>query len=223
MSPPVVVFDLDGTLVDTAPDLIDTLNVILARLDLAAIAYDDARPMIGGGVRPLLERALEARGRLFPSAQVDQIFADYLEHYTAHIADRSRPFPGIETALGRLRARDCRLAVCTNKFEGLSVRLLEALGLSAHFQAVCGQDTFGVKKPDPRILQKTLARAGGSIERAILVGDSRTDIDTARATGLPVIAVDFGYSTSPIADFKPDRIISHFDNLPAIAFEILRL
>ncbi len=221
MSTPTIVFDLDGTLVDTAPDLIDTLNVTLARLGVAPVVFQEARTMIGGGVRPLLEGALQARGRGLPASQVDRIFADFLELYAAHIADRSRPFPGLEAALQGLVDRNCRLAVCTNKLEGLSIRLLEKLGLSPYFAAICGQDTFGVRKPDPRILQRTIARAGGNLERALLVGDSSTDIETARAAGIPVIAVDFGYSPRPIETFKPDRVISHFDGLRAVADDLL--
>lgn len=223
MSTPTIVFDLDGTLVDTAPDLIDTLNITLARLGVEAVVFDEARAMIGGGVRPMLERALQARVRPLPSSEVDTIFADFLKHYSAHIADRSRPFPGLEATLQDLRASHYRLAVCTNKLEGLSIQLLERLGLSAYFSAICGQDTFGVKKPDPMVLHRTIARAGGNPERSILVGDSSTDIETARAAGIPIIAVDFGYSPRPIATFNPDRIISHFDGLRAVADDLLGL
>jgi phosphoglycolate phosphatase len=223
MSTPTVIFDLDGTLVDTAPDLVDSLNLILAREGMPPLPYGRARLMIGGGVKPMLERALQAEGRAMPPQEVDRIFENYLAHYASHIADRSRPFPGLETALDELTSRNCRLAVCTNKFEGLSRRLLDALGLSHRFEAICGQDTIGVKKPDPRILQETLRRAGGSPRRALLVGDSPTDIDTARAAGIPIVAVDFGYSDPPVATFAPDRLISHFDSLPVVASELLGL
>jgi phosphoglycolate phosphatase len=220
---PTVVFDLDGTLVDTAPDLVDSLNATLARIDVPPVAYAQARALIGGGMKPMLERALRAHGGTLATVDVDRLFDDFLVHYAAHIAERSRPFPGLVAALDRLREFNCQLAVCTNKFEYLSRRLLENLGLSARFAAICGQDTFGVKKPDPRMLQQTLMMAGGSPERAVLVGDSVTDIETGRATGVPVIAVDFGYSESPVASFDPDRVISDFGRLPAIAAELLGL
>jgi phosphoglycolate phosphatase len=106
-------------------------------------------------------------------------------------------------------------AVCTNKLEGLSRKLLDALGLLDRFAAVCGQDTFAVQKPDPRILQQTIRRAGGDAARAVMVGDSGTDIATARALGIPVIAVDFGYTTVPISELSPDLVISSFAALPA--------
>jgi phosphoglycolate phosphatase len=220
MSSPVIVFDLDGTLIDTAPDLIDMLNVILARRDVKAVAFGEARAMIGAGVKPLLERALLTRGIALAPDALDALYAEYLELYAAHIADRSRPFPGLETALDTLAAQGCRFAVCTNKLEWLSVRLLDALNMSRRFAAIVGQDTFGVRKPDPEILRRTIERAGGRTDRAVMVGDSMTDVATARNAGVPVIAVDFGYTEIPPAAFGADRLISHFDALSAAIAEL---
>ena len=143
------------------------------------------------------------------------MFDDFIAHYSEHIADRSRPFPGLDRRARYARRRGCRFAVCTNKLERLSVLLLEKLKLADRFEAICGQDTFGIQKPDPEILRRTIAAAGGSPQRAIMIGDSETDIRTARAAGVPVIAVDFGYSERPVSEFGPDRIISHFAQLPA--------
>ena len=142
------------------------------------------------------------------------MFNAFIAHYAAHIADRSRPFPGLEAALDELSARGCRFAVCTNKLEFLSRRLLDALDLSRRFVAICGQDTFGIQKPDPEILRRTVAQAGGNIAHTVMIGDSASDIDTARAAGVPVIAVDFGYTEIPVAQLNPDRIIGHFKDLP---------
>src|SRR5881396_1640080 len=167
MTAPTIVFDLDGTLVDTAPDLIDTLNAILGRHDVAPVAFEQARTMIGAGVKSLLQRSLASKGLRPSPAEIDAMFAEYLELYAEHIADRSRPFPGLTGALDALAAQGCRLAVCTNKLEWLSVRLLDALGLSSRFAAICGQDTFGVRKPDPEMLRQTLARAGGNANQAV--------------------------------------------------------
>src|SRR5262249_8030874 len=208
-----IVFDLDGTLVDTAPDLIDSLNVLFARHGLATLRFEEARKLIGGGVKGLIERGLGLQGRDCTPAEVDRLFTDYVTWYADHIADRSRPFPGVLNALDRLAHH--RFAICTNKLEWLSVRLLKALALDARFAAVCGQDTFGVQKPDPEVLRRTIQAAGGALAAAVMVGDSATDIMTARAAGIPVIAVDFGYTQIPVAEVKPDRIISHFDALPA--------
>jgi phosphoglycolate phosphatase len=215
MSALTIVFDLDGTLVDTAPDLIETLNVILARHDVPAVAFDAARAMIGAGVKPLLTRGLASQGLHLPPAEIDALFEEYLALYAAHIADRSRPFPGLEAALDALAADGCILAVCTNKLEWLSVRLLDALGLSRRFAAICGQDTFPMRKPDPEMLRLTIAKAGGSADRAVMVGDSMTDVLTAKNAAVPVVVVDFGYTDTPPAQLGADRLISHFDALPA--------
>jgi len=143
------------------------------------------------------------------------MFGAFIEHYAAHIADRSRPFPGLEAALDRLAGEGRRLAVCTNKLEWLSVRLLNTLKLTQHFARDLRQDTFGVMKPDPEILRQTILRAGGDPADAIMVGDSGTDVRTARAAKVPVIAVDFGYSEVPIETLQPDRLIGSFADLPA--------
>ena len=215
-----VVFDLDGTLVDTAPDLIETLNVVFAREGLPPVDYASARDMIGGGARRMIECGLQYEGRSASTGEVDRMFADFIAHYSAHIADKSQPFPGLDTALDHLAAGGCRFAVCTNKLEGLSRLLLETLGLTWRFAAICGQDTFKIQKPDPEILRRTIRAAGGDIQRAIMVGDSGTDIATARAAGVPVVAVDFGYSETPIRELNPDRLISHFDDLAAAVLEL---
>jgi phosphoglycolate phosphatase len=210
-----IVFDLDGTLVDTAPDLIDTLNFTLTAHGLPALPYDEARAMIGGGARTLIERALAADGRDCMPVDVDRLYTPSVARYGEHIADRSRLFPHVETALDRLAETGHRLAVCTNKLEALTKKLLQTLDMASRFAAICGQDTFGVQKPDPRMFRATVARAGGNPERAIMVGDSITDIRTARAANVPVVAVSFGYTDVPIADLRPDRIISSFAQLPA--------
>ncbi len=215
MAAPTIVFDLDGTLVDTAPDLIDTLNLILARHDVPAVAFDDARAMIGAGVKPLLQRALASKGLQFAPDKIDALFEEYLKLYAAHIADRSRPFPGLEAALDRLAADGCILAVCTNKLEWLSRLLLDKLDLSPRFAAICGQDTFAMRKPDPEMLRLTIAQAGGETARAVMVGDSMTDVATARAARVPVVAVDFGYTDTPPDQLGADRLIGHFDALDA--------
>lgn len=216
MPSPTIIFDLDGTLIDTAPDLIDTLNVIFAREGLPPVPYEAARNAIGGGAKTMIARGIETEGRVFSAQKLEQMFADFIAYYSDHVADRSRPFPGVIEALDTLAARGCRFAVCTNKLEKLSVLLLTKLKLADRFVAICGQDTFGIQKPDPEILRQTIAAAGGMLRHSVMIGDSNTDIRTARATGVPVIAVDFGYSERPISEFGPDQIISHFSQLPAL-------
>jgi phosphoglycolate phosphatase len=217
-----VVFDLDGTLVDTAPDLINALNFVLGREGLPAIPLATARNMIGAGARRMIERGLEAEDRAASVADITRLTADFVDHYAAHIADLSRPFEGLEAALDRLAADGYRFAVCTNKLEWLSKLLLDRLGLSPRFAAICGADTFGVSKPDPAILQQTVARAGGELASAVMVGDAGPDVGVARRAGIPVIGVASGYTEIPIAELKPDRLINHMRELPA-AVESLML
>ena len=198
-----IVFDLDGTLIDTAPDLISTLNLILAQEDLPPVDFDAARRLIGGGARGMIERAVTAEGPGVPESRarpdVRRIRRTLCRAYRRPIA----AVPKVEATLQHLAGEGHRLAVCTNKLEWLSIRLLDTLKLSRHFAAICGQDTFGVQKPDPRMLRLTIERAGGEAGRAIMVGDSGTDIRTSRAATVPVVAVDFGYSEVPIARLSP--------------------
>src|SRR5882724_1390866 len=221
-SPPLVVFDLDGTLVDTAPDLIGALNFVLKREGLPSVPVAAARQMIGAGARRLIERGLELEDRAMGPEDLDRLTGDFIAYYADHIADLSQPFDGLHAALDELSARGFRFAVCTNKLEWLSKLLLDQLGLSSRFSAICGADTFGVSKPDPVILQQTVARAGGQLASAIMVGDAGPDIGVARRAGIPVIGVEFGYTDVPIAEFKPDRLIGHMRELPA-AVESLAL
>ena len=214
MAAPLLVFDLDGTLIDTAPDLVDTLNVVFAREGLAPVPFATARKLIGGGARAMIARGVEAEGRVLSPTHLQRLFDEFIAYYTDHLADRSRPFPGLTAALDLLAARGHRFAVCTNKLEGLSLMLLRKLDLAGRFAAICGQDTFGVQKPHPDMLRRTIAAAGGDAARAVMIGDSDTDIRTAKAAGVPVIAVDFGYTERPIAEFEPDRVISHYGELP---------
>jgi phosphoglycolate phosphatase len=218
---PTIVFDLDGTLVDTAPDLINALNFVLNREGLPAVPMKSARNMIGAGARKLIERGLELDGRQASMDDITRLTEDFIDHYAAHIADESRPFEGLEGALDDLSARGYRFAVCTNKLEWLSKLLLDELGLSSRFSAICGADTFGVSKPDPAILQQTVARAGGHRASTGMVGDAGTDVGVARRANVPVVGVDFGYTDVPMADLRPDRLIGHMRDLPAAVESLL--
>ena len=181
-----------------------------------------ARTMIGAGARKLIERGLEVEGRAMSVGDIDRLTRDFIDYYAAHIADASRPFDGLEAALDDLQAQGYRFAVCTNKLEWLSKRLLDALGLSPRFAAICGADTFGVAKPDPAILQQTVARAGAKLSGAIMVGDAGPDVGVARRAGVPVIGVEFGYTDVPIAELKPDRLIGHYSDLPDAVASLAR-
>lgn len=218
---PTIVFDLDGTLVDTAPDLLRALDFALEKEGLNPPDDHEARNFIGGGARAMIERALAHTQVKFGKEKVDAMFRQFLIHYEEHIADYSRPFPGLEHALAKLADEGAILAVCTNKMERYAVKLLEALKLAERFAFIAGSDSFAFKKPDPRHLTETIARAGGSPERAVLVGDSETDVITAKAAEIPVIAVSFGYTDIPPAALGADRLIHKYEDLPAAVMDLL--
>lgn len=220
---PVIAFDLDGTLVDTAPDLIGALNHILVREKMSPLPLDSARNLIGAGAQRLLERGLEVENRQVTPEEMTKLTKDFIAYYADHIADESRPFEGLEAALDDLAGRGYRLAVCTNKLEWLSRRLLDRLGLTPRFAAICGADTFGVAKPDPIILRQTVVKAGGAIASTIMVGDAGTDVGVARRAGVPVIGVSFGYTEVPIADLKPDRLIDRMSELPETVESLFKI
>jgi phosphoglycolate phosphatase len=210
---PLLVFDLDGTLAETAADLVATLNFILSREGLPTVSTQDARKMVGMGARKLILRGFEAGGASLDDARLEELFRDFLNHYEDNVAVHSHLFEGVERALDRFEQAGFSFAVCTNKIEAPSVKLLQALGVAERFRAICGQDTFAWWKPDPRALLSTIDRAGGDPSRCVMVGDSRTDIDTAKAAKIPVVAVDFGYTDVHVRELGPDKVISHFDQL----------
>jgi phosphoglycolate phosphatase len=219
--PLLAVFDLDGTLVDSAPDLAASLNHCLREAGMDEIGLDDIRPHAGKGVRVMLEYAYDRAGvPLDEDVRATQT-ARFLAHYEAHIADLSRPFSGTVEMLERLAARGAVMAVCTNKFEGLARSLLDALGLSGHFATVCGADTFARRKPDPIHLLGTIERAGGSPARTVMIGDTMTDVDAAFACGVPSILVDFGYEPDMAAHEAATRVISGFAEIDADMLETL--
>jgi len=223
MPAPIAVFDLDGTLVDTAPDLIATLNAVLREAGYAPVAIEDTFNAIGHGSKAMIEKALAFQGITVDKSAIQRMHEHFLDYYADNISDHSRPFEGVTDLLDRLAADDVTLAVCTNKLEGLSVRLLTDLGLADRFAAIIGADTLDVRKPHPRHLLSTISRAGGNPERAIMVGDSRTDIDTAKAAEIPVIAVDFGYTDVPVRELGPDHVVSHYREIYPLAAPLLGL
>ena len=220
---PTIAFDLDGTLVDTAPDLVDTLNLVLEEAGLDAVPFTEAREFVGGGARALIERGLAFERAKLPAAEVDRLLARFLVHYEARLADRSRAFPDTAAVLDALAAKGAILVVCTNKLERFSVKLLAALGLADRFALIAGADTLAVRKPDPGHLLGAVARAGGRSSAAVMVGDSETDVLTARRAQVPMVAVSWGYSRIPARDLGADRLIERMNELPAAVEELLAL
>lgn len=201
LPPRVAVFDLDGTLVDSAPDLHAALDRLMARLDLPGFARHEVVGMIGDGVAVLVQRALAARGRAFDPA----LLQAFSEDYTAHAAVATRPFPGIDGALAALEGAGWRLAVCTNKPAAATAALLGALGLSGRFAAVMGGDSVPARKPDPGHVRAAVAAAGGATERAVMIGDHRNDVLAARGAGLPCVFALWGYGGTAMAEGAAQR------------------
>jgi phosphoglycolate phosphatase len=212
-----LVFDLDGTLVDTAPDLVASTNHVLDHLGLPRVDEQSLRPFVGHGARHMIERAVGPAVEAMTPAQHEALLARYLDYYGAHIAVGSRPFDGLVPLLEKLKAQGVKLAVCTNKMEHMSRLLLDELDLSRFFVALAGRDTLRNAKPHPEALLGTISMAGGDKSRAIMIGDSGVDVATAKAAGIPVIGVSFGYTETPVREYSPDAVIDHFSELePAI-------
>jgi phosphoglycolate phosphatase len=210
-----VVFDLDGTLVDTAPDLSAHLNEMLAELGRPGLDLEEIRPMIGDGARALLQRGLDASGGLPAGADLDALFLEFVTRYTARPVRFGTVYDGVLDVLAALHAEGVRLGVCTNKAQAPSDAVLAALGLDRWFPVIIGGDSLTVRTPDPGHLRAVLERHDIPPTRSIMIGDSETDLLTARATPMPCVLVSFGYTRIPAADLGPDQVIDHFDQLQA--------
>ena len=208
-----LVFDLDGTLVDTAPDITGALNHILTAHGRAPIPPAQVRAMVGQGAATLLVQGFNATGEALDPACLPKLFDDFIAYYGEHIADTSVVFPGVRAALERYRRVGAKLGVCTNKPFGLSMALLEALDLTQYFPVVLGADSLKVHKPDPEHFRATVRGLRGNDKLSVMIGDSPTDVATARAAGVPVVAVTFGYTPVPPETFGADFLIDHFDRL----------
>ena len=212
--PRTIIFDLDGTLVDTGQDLTAALNHALSQMGRRPMSEASVRELIGHGARKLLERGLVQTGEM-TTELVEAGVLPFLAYYSANICVGSRPFPGVEAAMDALAAAGCKLAVCTNKPQALSDQLIAALGWSDRFACVVGSDSVPDKKPHPGHVLATIARAGGQVADSAYVGDSSTDVDAARAAGVPVIAVSFGFPDRPVHSLGADSVIDHYDQLVA--------
>lgn len=216
-----VVFDLDGTLVDTAPDLIRATNHVLECVGFAEVGAELLRPWISYGARRMIVEGLAFSGQQASEGELDNLLEKFLAHYAANIAFESRPFPGVVPVLDRLIAHGCRLAVCTNKRENLTRSLLDQLDLTRRFAAIAGRDTLPVSKPHPGHLRGAVEMAGGDLARSIMIGDSEVDIATAKAAHVPVVGVTFGYTQVPVERLSPDAVIAHFDQLEDVVERLM--
>ncbi|MEO1543551.1 MAG: phosphoglycolate phosphatase [Pseudomonadota bacterium] len=221
MNGATIVFDLDGTLVDTAPDLIRATDHVLALKGKPPVDPEFARPWISFGAMRMITEATQKAGLNLPDDEHAVLHQEFLNHYVENISHASRPFPGAVTLIERLQNDGAKLAICTNKRESLSRKLLSELGLLDWFDAIVGRDTLSVHKPHPRHLTEAIEQAGGTTQRAVMVGDSDTDVKTARAANVPVVGVTFGYTSVPMQDLNPDRLVHHYDAMHNALIDIM--
>lgn len=208
-----IAFDLDGTLVETAPDLIGTLNRMLAARDIPQMPVEAAQHLVGHGALALLRHGFQEAGAAWDEAGAPSLLAEFIADYLAHIADHSRPYDGVVETLDRLAARGAILCVATNKRTDLSVALIEALGLSRHFAVICGPDLVSARKPDGAHIREAVQKAGGDPARAIMVGDGAPDVQSAKHAGVPCVVVTFGYTPIPAGDLGGDVLVDHFEDV----------
>ena len=216
-----IAFDLDGTLVESAPDLIAAVNSILIAEDLKPLTLEEARPFISRGARWLLQWGIASGGVPESAARTAALFDRFIHYYSAHIADESRPFPGVIDALNVMRTAGAKLVVCTNKPTALSHSLLTKLGMVDLFDGIVGIDAVTAAKPAAAHLIEAVQAVGGDLTRTIMVGDADTDAGTARAAGTSLILVDFGYTEIPAVELAPDILLHHFDDLVDACTDLL--
>lgn len=216
-----IVFDLDGTLVDTAPDLVRALNATLDLEGLPRVRAEVVRGLVGHGARNLIERAAGLSGVQFGAERLDQLTQAYIQFYREDIAAASAPFPGVTEALAALADAGAALSVCTNKRTDLSVQLLDALDLSRYFAVIVGADAVAERKPHPDHFRAAVTRAGGDVRRSIMIGDTAADVASARGAGAPVAIVSFGYSDVGADELGADALLHHYAELPEACRRLL--
>jgi phosphoglycolate phosphatase len=211
---PALIFDLDGTLVDTAPDLLGALNAVLLQEGRRKVDLADLRHLVGHGARAMLAEAMIRTGEPAPAERLPGLVDAFIAHYRDHIADESRPFPGVEQTLVRFAAQGARMGVLTNKPQELAVPLLDKLDLTKFFGAIHGAGRFSYNKPDARVFHHVVDELGGARSGAIMIGDSTTDVATARAAGVPVVLLSYGYTPEPVETLGADAVTDSFADLP---------
>lgn len=216
-----LVFDLDGTLVDSLPDLVAATNHALSDLSLPTLPAETLRKAVGFGARRMILDGLAQTGLALPEPEIDRLLTRFLAYYEPNIARETRPFEGAVAALEGFRAEGARLAVCTNKRLALAEHLLKELAIDRLFDAVAGRDSFEVYKPHPDHIRGAVRMAGGDLKSAIMIGDTGIDIAAARAAGIPVVGCTFGYAEGPIEALRPDAVISHYSELEAAVRALL--
>jgi phosphoglycolate phosphatase len=217
-----IIFDLDGTLVDTAPDLVAALNSVLTAEGQKPISTTDLRHLVGHGVRAMFEHAFLRASANVPPERMAGLTAQFLEYYRANIARGSKPFPGVPETLDELTTAGAGLGVCTNKAQDLTELLLNELSLSRHFPAVVGGGRTPFSKPDPRHVLEVIRELNGHRTHAVFVGDSAVDVQAARAAEIPVIAMSYGYTPVPANELGADIVLDDFAELPETISRLVR-
>lgn len=213
MSQKLIVFDLDGTLLDTSNDLLDCVNHCLLSVDLKPVVYEDLTFLVGQGARAMITRAFELNKSKLSEPELDRLFDLFIEYYDAHMPGTSSAYPGLMDAIDRLSVAGYRHAVCTNKHEGMARKLLDLLSLTDHFEAITGGNTYPYRKPDARHLLNTIELAGGVAEKSIMIGDSKNDIYAAQNANVASVAVSFGFSDVPVETLNPSVVINNYGEL----------
>lgn len=222
MTAPLAIFDLDGTLVDTAPDLVTSLNYTIAADNLAPVTYEDLMHLVGQGAKTMIKRAYALREQPLSDERLEELYLRFIDHYKANIPGDSKPYPGVIEALVRLKDAGFNLAVCTNKTAVLTIPLLEKLDLAKYFSATTCGDTFAVRKPDAAHIIGTIELAKGRLDNSVMIGDSVNDILAAQNAAVPAIGVTFGYSDKPVSEYNPDCVISSYDKLtPELVLQLI--
>lgn len=221
VSSPALIFDLDGTLVDTAPDLLGALNAVLVAEGRAAVEPSDLRHLVGHGARAMLDEAMKMTGAGVGGEDLQRLVDAFIIYYREHLADESSPFPGVVETLAALKAEGTRMAVLTNKPHELAVKLLPALKLDGYFDSICGAGRMSFNKPDARIFHHVVEELGGAGRGAVMIGDSITDLQTGRAAGAPVILLSYGYTPEPAASLGADAVADNFRDIPALARRLI--
>lgn len=218
---PAFIFDLDGTLVDTAPDLLDALNQLMMRVDRRLINAEELRHLVGRGARILIQRAFEITGDPVDPSRLDGLFDEYFSLYEVCVAEKSRPYPGVIETLTALKAKGAKMAVLTNKPHALAEAILPAMGLAEFFPVVYGSGKRPYSKPDARLVPEVLADIGADKAQAVMVGDSITDVETAHNGGIPAIILPYGYTPDPVETLGADALVAGFADVPAAAARLL--
>lgn len=218
-----VIFDLDGTLVDSAPDIADALDELLQERGLEPIGLDGTRKLIGHGIPNLVKKALALRGQETEPDELASATSLFQQFYATRLPAKAVAYPGVAQCLETLKNEGWRLVVCTNKLEVFSRSILKGLNLDSYFEIVAGPDTFGVAKPNPEHLLRALPENRPSDYRVVMVGDSEVDIETAHAAHIPIIAVTYGYSKTPLAELKPQGLTGNFSEVPKLVKQLAEM